>query len=33
MVQQTRIQDITDGTSATLMIFESAEGVPWSQTG
>ncbi len=31
MVQQSKIQEIADGTSNTLMVFESAEGVPWSK--
>jgi prepilin-type processing-associated H-X9-DG protein len=31
MVQQSKIQEIADGTSNTLMIFESAERVPWTK--
>ena len=31
LIQQTKLQDITDGTSNTVMVVESAEGVTWSK--
>jgi prepilin-type processing-associated H-X9-DG protein len=31
LIKNRRIADITDGTSNTWMVFESAEGVPWAK--